>query len=144
MKILLNCEESQTVTRAFREKGYEAYSCDLELCSGGHPEWHIQDDAIMTKFNVGDKVRIVNYGSISMQRGDLQEITRSKVITEMESGWFMVDDHPELVGKIGIVSSVRESPIIGENAYALEGIDGKHAWYIEEQLELVNKNPNVL
>lgn len=41
MKILVACEESQEVCKAFREKGHEAYSCDLQECSGGHPEWHI-------------------------------------------------------------------------------------------------------
>lgn len=44
MKILVACEESQEVTKAFRDKGHEAYSCDIEPCSGGHPEWHIQRD----------------------------------------------------------------------------------------------------
>lgn len=44
--ILVACEESQAVTKEFRELGFEAYSCDIEPCSGGHPEWHIQDDAI--------------------------------------------------------------------------------------------------
>lgn len=46
MKILVACEESQEVAKAFRGKGHEAYSCDLLPCSGGHPEWHIQSDAI--------------------------------------------------------------------------------------------------
>lgn len=41
MKILVGCEESQTVCKAFRERGHEAYSCDILECSGGHPEWHI-------------------------------------------------------------------------------------------------------
>ncbi len=45
MKILVACEESQTVCKAFREKGHEAYSCDIIPCSGGHPEWHIKGDA---------------------------------------------------------------------------------------------------
>jgi site-specific DNA-cytosine methylase len=46
MKILVACEESQAVCKAFREKGHEAYSCDIQECSGGHPEWHIQDDVL--------------------------------------------------------------------------------------------------
>lgn len=46
MKVLVACEESQRVCIAFRECGHEAYSCDLQKCSGGHPEWHIQDDAL--------------------------------------------------------------------------------------------------
>jgi len=46
MKILVACEESQAVTIAFRNKGHEAYSCDTQECSGGHPEWHIQDNVL--------------------------------------------------------------------------------------------------
>ena len=46
MKILIACEESQTVCKAFRAKGHEAYSCDILPSSGGHPEWHIQDDVL--------------------------------------------------------------------------------------------------
>jgi hypothetical protein len=44
MKILIACEESQTITKAFRSLGHEAYSCDILACSGGHPEWHYQQD----------------------------------------------------------------------------------------------------
>jgi len=44
MKILIACEESQAVTIEFRKLGHEAYSCDLLPCSGGHPEWHLQQD----------------------------------------------------------------------------------------------------
>ena len=46
MKVLVACEESQEVCKAFRAKGHEAYSCDLQDCSGGHPEWHIKADAL--------------------------------------------------------------------------------------------------
>ncbi len=46
MKILVACEESQRVTIEFRALGHEAYSCDLEPCSGDHPEWHIQQDVL--------------------------------------------------------------------------------------------------
>ena len=45
LNVLCACEESQAVCKAFRELGHEAYSCDLNECSGGHPEWHIQGDA---------------------------------------------------------------------------------------------------
>jgi site-specific DNA-cytosine methylase len=44
VKILVACEESQAVTIEFRKLGHEAYSCDMEPCSGGHPEWHILQD----------------------------------------------------------------------------------------------------
>lgn len=46
MKLLVCCEESQTVCKAFRERGWEAYSCDILDQSGGHPEWHIQQDVL--------------------------------------------------------------------------------------------------
>lgn len=46
MNILVACEESQEVCKAFRAKGHRAFSCDVEPCSGGHPEWHVQGDVI--------------------------------------------------------------------------------------------------
>lgn len=44
MRVLVACEESQVVCKAFRERGHEAYSCDIQDCSGGHSEWHIKGD----------------------------------------------------------------------------------------------------
>lgn len=46
MKILVACEESQAVTKELRRLGHEAYSCDVQECSGGHPEWHLQVDSL--------------------------------------------------------------------------------------------------
>lgn len=46
MKVLIACEESQRVCAAFRERGHQAFSCDIEDCSGGHPEWHIKCDVL--------------------------------------------------------------------------------------------------
>lgn len=46
MNVLVGCEESQAVCIAFRNRGHEAYSCDLLPCSGGHPEWHLQMDVL--------------------------------------------------------------------------------------------------
>ena len=51
MKILVACEESQAVTKAFRSEGLEAYSCDIQDCSGGRPEWHIKGDAIAEAYS---------------------------------------------------------------------------------------------
>ena len=44
MRVLIACEESQVVTKAFRDRGFEAYSCDLQSTSGDYPEWHILSD----------------------------------------------------------------------------------------------------
>lgn len=46
LNVLIGCEESQEVCKAFRELGHDAFSCDLQDCSGGHPEWHIKGDAL--------------------------------------------------------------------------------------------------
>ena len=51
MKILVACEESQAVTIELRKLGHEAFSCDLLPCSGGHPEWHIQGDAVKEAYS---------------------------------------------------------------------------------------------
>ncbi len=48
MNVLIACEESQEVCKAFRARGHWAFSCDIQECSGGHPEWHINGDV----FNV--------------------------------------------------------------------------------------------
>jgi len=46
VKILVACEESQAVTIELRKRGHDAFSCDVQECSGGHPEWHIKDDVL--------------------------------------------------------------------------------------------------
>ncbi len=46
MRVLVACEESQAVCKELRKLGHEAYSCDIVPCSGGHPEWHLQQDVI--------------------------------------------------------------------------------------------------
>ena len=47
MRVLVACEESQTITKEFRARGHEAFSADIQPCSGGHPEWHIQGDVLI-------------------------------------------------------------------------------------------------
>ena len=51
MKILIACEESQEVCKAFRELGFEAYSCDIQECSGDKPQWHIKGDAVAEAYS---------------------------------------------------------------------------------------------
>lgn len=46
MKVLIACEESQAICKAMRDNEYEAYSCGIRECSGGHPEWHIKGDCL--------------------------------------------------------------------------------------------------
>ena len=76
MKVLVACEESQRVCIAFKEKGHEAYSCDIQKCSGGHPEWHI----------LGDCIPILN-GNCTFTTQDGQSHT-------IDSKWDLIIAHP--------------------------------------------------
>ena len=62
MKVLVAWEESQAGCKAFRELGHEAYSCDIQECSGGHPEWHIH----------GDVLKILNPYPIQVAKDDIR------------------------------------------------------------------------
>lgn len=64
MKVLVACEESQTVCKAFRARGHEAYSCDVQEPSGGHPEWHV----------LGDALEILSGGGVTTMDGALHDV----------------------------------------------------------------------
>ena len=64
MKVLIACEESQEVCKAFRAKGHEAYSCDIQDPSGGHPEWHI----------LGDALKAIEGGQVTTMDGETHDI----------------------------------------------------------------------
>ncbi len=83
MKVLVACEESQRVCMAFRERGHEAYSCDIQPCSGGHPEWHIQ----------GDVLRIIN-GSKTMRPSDRFIETEDGSHYRFPEKWDLIIAHP--------------------------------------------------
>lgn len=74
MKVLVACEESQTVCKAFRERGHEAYSCDIQEPSGGHYEWHIW----------GDVLPVLRGGCVQTMDMQLHEIGR----------WDLIIAHP--------------------------------------------------
>lgn len=64
MRVLVACEESQTVCKAFRELGHEAYSCDIQEPSGGHPEWHI----------LGDALEAIEGGQVTTMDGQVHDV----------------------------------------------------------------------
>ena len=76
MNVLVACEESQEVCIAFRAKGHRAFSCDLQECSGGHPEWHIK----------GDVIPLLN-GNCTFQTADTHTHTQ-------EGRWDLLICHP--------------------------------------------------
>lgn len=76
MNVLIACEESQEVCKAFRAKGHRAFSCDIQECSGGHPEWHIQ----------GDVLPLLN-GNCTFHTADLHTHTQ-------DGRWDLIIAHP--------------------------------------------------
>lgn len=76
MKILVACEESQIVCKAFRKRGHEAYSCDIVNCSGGRPEWHIMQDVI------------------SLLNGNCEFETVSGTKHKIDGKWDLIIAHP--------------------------------------------------
>lgn len=76
MNVLIACEESQRVCIAFRNKGHNAFSCDIQECSGGHPEWHIQ----------GDVIPLLN--------GKCEFKTVDGMIHKIECKWDLIIAHP--------------------------------------------------
>ena len=84
MKVLVACEESQRVCTAFREKGHEAYSCDIMECSGGHPEWHIKQDVLS----------ILNPHRISNSFYGIVFRTEDGEAHRIEGKWDLIIAHP--------------------------------------------------
>ncbi len=76
MRVLVACEESQVDCTAFRNRGHEAYSCDIQEPSGGHPEWHI----------LGDAIQALQGGEVTTMDGQVHIIPRF--------GWDLVIAHP--------------------------------------------------
>lgn len=72
--VLVACEESQRVCMAFRERGFNAFSCDIQECSGGHPEYHIH----------GDAVKALDAGEITTMDGTTHHIPK----------WTLLIAHP--------------------------------------------------
>lgn len=113
MKVLVACEESQAVTIELRKLGHEAYSCDLQSCSGGFPEWHIQDDVLKLLHLNWDMIiahppctYLSNAGSNSLVvNGKVQEDRMKKAI---EAKSFFMNFYNADCSKIAI-----ENPIPG-------------------------------
>lgn len=91
MKVLIACEESQTVCKAFRARGHEAYSCDIQEPSGGKPEWHI----------LGDALEAIKGGTIVTMDGQVHVIPRF--------GWDLIIAHPPctFISNAGLAACTR-------------------------------------
>lgn len=107
MNILIACEESQVECIAFRKKGHNAFSCDLQPCSGGHPEWHIQGDVldILNPQYECYPDAILGYGTFSYIQFETMDGVRHQII----GAWDMIIAHPPCT-KISNAGAVRMFP----------------------------------
>lgn len=108
IKVLVACEESQAVTIAFRKLGINAYSCDIDDCSGGHPEWHIQQDVLP----------LIN--------GDCEFTTNDGIKHKIDGEWDLLIAHPPCtyMSKAGARWMYPKAGIISEERLKL-GFDAK-------------------
>ena len=132
MKVLVACEESQEVCKAFRAKGHEAYSCDIQECSGGHPEWHLKQDVLPLLYEHWDLIiahppctRLCSSGQRWLYFGS--DEYREKKLREQQEGiaFFMAFvEAANMTGvkmaienPVGIMSSIYRKPDCIYNPY---------------------------
>lgn len=96
MRVLVACEESQEVSKAFRARGHEAYSCDILECSGGHPEWHIMQDVL----------EILEEGQFNTMDGTEHHVTR----------WDLIIAHPPCTYLTVAANKYYNEDVYGEKA----------------------------
>lgn len=108
MKVLIACEESQEVCKAFRKLGHETYSCDIEPCSGGHPEWHVQVD-VLEVIGSGVYFKTMDGDWHYISRWDLMiahpprthlAVSGARWFTEGKKPWSLQEDALEFVRKL--------------------------------------------
>ena len=149
MNVLIACEESQIVCKAFRKKGHRAFSCDIQECSGGHPEWHIQGDVLPllngncdfitqdgkshTQTDAWDLIiahppctRLCNSGQRWLYWGDEEYRTKKKKEQEEGIAFFMefTKTNAKMVAvenPRGIMSTLYRKPDFTYNPYDFEG-----------------------
>lgn len=112
MKVLVACEESQTVCKAFRTRGHEAYSCDLQPCSGEHPEWHI----------LGDVLPLIN--------GCCTFVTMDGQLHQINDTWDLLIAHPPCT----------DLAVSGARWFAEKRADGRQQRSIEFFMQFTNVN----
>lgn len=125
MKILVAGEESQAITIAFRNKGHEAYSCDLQDCSGGHPEWHIKGDYIpIIKSRIWDLIIYhpdCTYMAVSGNRwygrGKPMHFKRIKAIEDTLKTWELVKKQSKKAALENPVSVIFSQPGMNNHQY---------------------------
>ena len=91
MKVLVACDESQAVCKAFRSKGHTAFSCDVLDCSGGHPEWHIKGDVLKI---LNPELQKYGEGENSIATWGIRFETMTGQRCLVQGKWDMIIAHP--------------------------------------------------
>ena len=125
LNVLVACEESQTVCKAFRARGFNAFSCDIQDCSGGHPEWHI----------MGDVLPLLN--------GNISFVTRGGCRETVKGRWDLIIAHPPCT-YLSNAGAARLYKVINGETYILrsrfeKGMDAKEFF-----MEMLNADCNLV
>ncbi len=120
MDVLVDCEESQAVTIAFRNKGHNAYSCDLLSCSGGHSEWHIQGDAIDTLRSKKWDLVIAHPPCTRLANSGVRWLKERDLWHDLAKAIYFFKQFQEYQKETGIPMCI-ENPI--PHKYAVDGFD---------------------
>ena len=110
MNILVACEESQAVTKEFRNLGHNAYSCDIMECSGGHPEWHIVQDVL------------------PLLNGHCKFVTTDGVVHNLHGKWDMIIAFPPCT----------HLAVSGAAHFEKKRADGRQRWGIDFFCQFLN------
>lgn len=121
MKILVACEESQVVTIELRKLGHEAYSCDIDDCSGGHPEWHIKDN-VLNVLNDGWDMMIAHPPCTRLTNSGvrwLKEPPKGKTLVQMWHELFKGAEFYKKLRDCDIPKKCIENPVMHKHAREL-------------------------
>lgn len=125
MKILVACEESQAVTIELRKLGHEAYSCDIDPCSGGHPEWHIQGDAVEVSLRAGWEMMIAHPPCTRLTNAGrrwMHNPPPGKTMVQMWSEFFAGVELYNALRNAPIAKIAIENPVMHDHAREALGI----------------------
>jgi len=126
MRVLIACEESQAVCIEFQKRGHEAYSCDLLPCSGGHPEWHLQMNAIKALTLKNWDLVIAHPPCTRLSNSGVRWLAERNLWDDLEDALHLFR---QFVKKHNYCKVAIENPI--PHKYAKYGFKNKHGDYVQ-------------
>ncbi|NRA76732.1 MAG: hypothetical protein HRU18_00870 [Pseudoalteromonas sp.] len=139
MRILVACEESQAVTIELRSLGHEAFSCDVDDCSGGHPEWHIKGD-VLNELNSGWDMMIAHPPCTRLTNAGRRWMhipPKGKTMVQMWSEFFEGVEFYKAIRSANIPKIAIENPVMHDHARELLGKHNRNIvqpWWFGEKM----------